>query len=223
MVAAAENDIGKRFSETLIKQITGGDEIIGRPLYKEHIQYRPAYKICLSTNHRPDISDTTHAMWRRMRLIPFDFVVPTSQKDKHLSDKLLKELPGILNWAIEGCLLWEEEGLEPPGEVVEATAAYREDMDVLANFLAQRCIVEAGANVAFSELYKEYVSWCTENGEQPISQRHFGGILTEKRFQKARERSASKRTIYRGIRLAKPPSTGGMNSLGRNGHDRNEI
>jgi putative DNA primase/helicase len=201
MVAAAENDIGRRFSESLIKQITGGDEITGRQLYKDPIQYKPTYKIFLSTNHRPVVIESTHAIWRRMRLIPFNFIVPSERKDKHLPDKLALESSGILNWAIEGCLLWQKEGLDPPLEVKNATATYREDMDLLAGFLHDRCELDVSFKSPASDLYLNYKSWCGSNSEESMSQKSFGSILAEKGFTKQRENTMAKRTIYNGIRL----------------------
>jgi putative DNA primase/helicase len=121
-----------RLNEALIKQVTGGDQISARQMYEGLFTYTPQFKLWLMGNHKPEIQDPTHGMWRRIHLIEFGV---RFNKNNTLIERLLKELPGILNWAVEGCQAWLRDGLELPREVQEATAGYREEMNVLGGFL----------------------------------------------------------------------------------------
>ncbi|MBW2130143.1 MAG: DNA primase, partial [Deltaproteobacteria bacterium] len=129
---------------------------------------------------------TDTAIWRRIRLIPFEITIPENERDRHLSEKLSKELSGIFNWALEGCLKWQNEGLGFPEEVRTATENYRDEMDVLNDFINDCCILHETAKVKSKDLYDEYFEWCERNGEKPLSKRGFALKLKEKNFMPAR-------------------------------------
>jgi len=196
--AAMESDMGRRMAEALVKQVTGGDHLKVRRLYADPFEIIPAFKIVLSTNHRPIIRGTDAAIWRRLRLIPFTVTIPDSEQDHLLLDKLAAEAPGILAWAVQGCLAWQREGLGNPEEVRAATAAYRQEMDLLGDFLADRCVLEPDAAVAASDLYASYADWTPKTGEKPMSQKALGAHLTERGFDKTRSRPERQ---WRGVRL----------------------
>jgi putative DNA primase/helicase len=139
LVGAVEVESGRRLAEVLVKEMTGGDRITARFLHSEFFTFKPEFKIFLAANHKPVIRGTDHAIWRRIHLIPFNVQIPKKEQDRELPEKLKAELPGILNWALEGCLMWQEHGLEPPQEVQTATEEYREEMDPLGDFLAECC------------------------------------------------------------------------------------
>ncbi|MGH6690151.1 MAG: DNA primase family protein [Vicinamibacterales bacterium] len=179
-VAAVESDAGRRLSESLVKQITGGDRIIARSLYRDSFEFAPTFKLVLATNHRPVIRGTDHAIWRRIRLLPFAVTIPPEEQDRQLPDKLRAELPGILRWAVEGCLAWQRDGLGLPEAVRDATEAYREDMDTLGEFLGTRCVIEPGARTTSGALYRAYTAWCQQADERPVSQKALGRALTER-------------------------------------------
>lgn len=202
LVVAAETDQGRRLSESLIKQISGGDAINARELFGKWFEFVPAMKFWLVTNHKPVIRGTDQAIWRRIRLIPFNYTVPEDLKDEALPEKLLAELSGILNWVIEGCLAWQTEGLGIPDEVREATSDYREEMDLLGGFLSERCILNPNHEAAASELYAHYKAWCQENNEEPVTSNLFGRLLTERGLSKHKETTRAKRVIYKGIGLS---------------------
>ena len=180
MVTAVEADEGKRLAEAVVKTLTGGDTVTARFLYGEFFEFKPVFTPWIATNHKPVIRGTDYAIWRRIRLLPFTVSIPPSKQDKALGQKLLKELPGILTWAVEGALAWHEDGLQEPEVVQKATRAYREEMDPLAGFLEDRCVFEDGAAVTAKELYAGYLSWATANGEKPISQTMLGRKLAER-------------------------------------------
>jgi hypothetical protein len=128
----------------------------------------------LVTNHRPEIRGTDHGIWRRIRLIPFTVRIPDAEQDKDLPNKLRQELPGILAWCVAGCRLWQEEGLEPPEEVRDATECYRAGQDVLGEFLAQCCDRHADLKVRAGAVYGACKEGCERGGEQAASQRRSG-------------------------------------------------
>ena len=197
-VSAVEIESGRRMAEVLIKQMTGGDRLKARFLYSENFEFKPEFKIFLAANHKPVIQGTDTAIWRRIRLIPFTVQIPETEQDRKLPEKLKAELPGILNWAIEGCINWQDHGLAPPKEVKAATQEYREEMDTLADFLAECCIVDTGASALASILYKKYTAWADDSGEKkPFSQKVFGTALAERGFERGRATGGP--TLWKGI------------------------
>jgi putative DNA primase/helicase len=199
-VSAAEIESGRRMAEVLVKQMTGGDKLKARFLYSEYFEFKPEFKIFLAANHKPVIRGTDNAIWRRIHLIPFTVQIPRGEQDRELSEKLKTELPGILNWAIEGCVNWQEKGLTPPQAVQEATQKYREEMDILNDWIFESCVLAPGATAMATDLYKSYSSWAEEAGEKrPLSQTAFGIKLTERGFHS--NRGAGGKTIREGIGL----------------------
>jgi putative DNA primase/helicase len=202
LAVAAETDQGRRLSESLIKQISGGDAVSARELFGKWFEFVPNMKFWLVTNHKPVIRGTDQAIWRRIRLIPFNYTVPENLKDETLPEKLLAELSGILNWAIKGCMDWQSEGLGIPEEVREATSDYREEMDLIGGFLSDRCTLIPNCESAAAELYAQYKDWCQANEEEPVTSNLFGRLLTERGLSKRKETIGAKRVIYKGIRLS---------------------
>jgi len=181
LVTAAETGDGRRLDEERVKALTGGDVISARFMRGEWFDFQPVFKLALATNHLPVIRGTDHAMWRRVRLIPFTVTIPDDEQDKALTDKLLDELPGILAWAVTGCLDWQHHGLQPPAAVMAATSEYREEMDTLGAFIDDACELNPAATVNAADLYLAYTTWCEINGERfPLTQTAFGRRLTER-------------------------------------------
>lgn len=209
LVVASENVADSNLDETLIKQLTGGDKITARFLFKEYFEYFPIFKIWWCFNHTPNIRDTTHSTWRRIHLIPFDEKIPDAEQDKTLREKLVAELPGILNWALEGLKEYQQLGtLAPPPIVVSTTQAYRNDQDELYDFLQECCEIqkpdeEFGKSfMAYgSELYGAYTQWASFNNEdRKMSNTKFGKMLREHGFKKDRLSSG---VVYYGVQLTK--------------------
>lgn len=199
-VTAIESGAGTTLDEAVVKQLTGGDTIAERALYQEASEFRPTHKLLLAANHKPVIKGTDEAIWRRVHLIPFTVEIPEPERDKHLDEKLMREASGILAWLVGGCLEWNRIGLNPPQEVLAATANYRAEMDDIGPFFDARCVVEPRASVKAGELYAAYKSWAEEVGESPISQTAFGLRLGEKGFAVKKRESGKHRM---GIRLRK--------------------
>ncbi|MDA3956961.1 phage/plasmid primase, P4 family [Oceanispirochaeta sp.] len=185
-VTAMESDEHGRLAESVIKRLTGNDMISARFLYGEYFQFIPTFKIVMATNHKPRIGGTDHAIWRRIKLIPFLVTFPEEKQDKKLSAKLERELPGILAWMVEGCLRWQKEGLGSVEAVNDATDEYRSQMSDIQMFLSENCEMKAESMTQSSVLYREYRSWCEKNNERAKSNRNFSMMLSESGMDKVR-------------------------------------
>lgn len=183
-VTASEIEEGRRFGEGLIKDITGNGTITARPLYGREHDFVPQFKFWIDTNHRPVIKGTDNAMWDRVRLIPFNVRITDAELNPTLVPYLVREeLPGILAWAVEGCLGWQRErGLGAPVEVVAATQSYRDESDILSAFLTDKCIVGPQEQIPSTVLYNVYRGWANENGERPLTQTALAARLKARGF-----------------------------------------
>ena len=181
LVTCSETDEGVYLNESLIKQLTGGDAITARFLYGKEFEFRPEFKIVMGTNHKPRVRGTDTGIWRRIRLVPFTQSIPEDRQDKRLPEKLLAELPGILNWALEGCRLWvaasksSRSGLPRCEAVRAATAEYRTEQDRLTLFLDDCVYPSPGQTLQAAVFYRIYRAWAQDNGERfPVSSQRFG-------------------------------------------------
>ncbi len=205
-VSAIETDDGQKLAESIVKQLTGGDAVRARFLFQESFEFTPQFKIWLAANHRPEVKENGHAIWRRIRLVPFNVIIPKAEQNLEFFEcELQDELPGILAWAVEGCRLWQREGLNEPEAVTKATAEYREEMDVLADFLSERCVVGENYQATTTELYNAYETWCLDNGEKAKSAKWLNGQLRDRGFEPGRSRAAR---FWKGIGLVRPDSDG---------------
>jgi putative DNA primase/helicase len=159
MVAVIETEHGRRMAEALVKQLTGGDRIKARYLYKDFFEFNPTHKIFLAANHKPTIVGTDLAIWRRIKLVPFTVTIPEKEKDKNLAAKLAEERSGILAWKVRGCLDWQKHGMEEPDKVRKATAAYQAEQNTLAQFIAECCFVHREVRCKATDLFDAYQRW----------------------------------------------------------------
>jgi putative DNA primase/helicase len=180
LVASIEVEDGRRFAESLVKQLTGGDRVRARRMRQDFWEFDPTHTVFLATNHKPEVRGTDNAIWRRIRLLPFTETIPPDEQDKRLPEKLRGVLSGILSWAVEGCLEWQLDGLQAPKEVLEATGEYRSEMDVIGAFLDECCVLGDEETVSAADLYRAYGEWCKDTGEALEKQRKFGGRLSER-------------------------------------------
>ncbi len=182
-VAAIEVEEHKRLSEVTVKQMTGNDRMKARFMRQDNFEFTPTHKTFLATNHKPVIRGTDDAIWDRVRLVPFRVRIPEEEDDKGLRDKLLAEASGILTWAVQGALDWQRDGLGQPDEVKDATSAYRNEMDVLGDWMADCCVLEPAATATSAKLYASYHQWCLTGGERhPMTKTQLGAALEERGF-----------------------------------------
>jgi putative DNA primase/helicase len=184
LVVCVETHEGARLDEGLVKELTGGDKIAARRMREDWWEFFPTHKAILVTNHKPEVRGTDHAIWRRLRLIPFTVTFADADQDKQLGDKLKGESPGILARLVRGCLEWQREGLGTPSIVMAATRDYQSEQDRLGAFLSDRCAVGNDCRVKVSALYANYQDWCKKNGEAEGTGQAFGRAMAEKGFRK---------------------------------------
>jgi len=173
-VIGSEIEEGGKLAESRVKDMTGGDTLTGRFLYSRSFNFAPTHKLWIFGNHKPDVINNDEGIWRRMCLIPFTVEFKNGQKDPQLKTKLLGELSGILNWAIEGCALWQRTGLQIPQTVNAATDVYRKQEDVLGEFIQEQCEMGAGFREAKRSLHEQYRYWASQAGIKfPLKPKQF--------------------------------------------------
>ena len=206
-VGATETEQGRRWNESKIKEITGGDRVSARFMRQDFFTYVPSYKLVIAGNHKPAIRNIDEAMRRRLHLVPFTLTIPPEQRDKRLQEKLLTERDGILAWALEGCLAWQRLGrLDPPRQVMDATEEYFEAEDALGRWMDERCVRLAGARSLTAELFNDWKQWADAAGEYVGSQRHFSDRLVTRGVEKWRNGLGVRG--FQGIGLKTPPAPG---------------
>jgi len=172
LVSAQEGKEGGALAESLIKWLTGGDMVRARRLYENSYEFQPTHKIWLATNHKPAVRGVDPAIWSRVKLVPFE-VSFEGREDRGLKTAMRAELPGVLAWAVEGCLRWQEDGLCFPDAVRLATAAWRNENDQVGQFLEERCVLGEYATIKSRKLYAEYRQWAEAMGEDSMIERAF--------------------------------------------------
>jgi len=198
VVTSVETEEGRRWAEAKIKNLTGGDKISARFMRQDFFEFTPQFKLIIAGNHKPGLRSVDEAIRRRFHLIPFTVTIPEEERDKQLTEKLKAEWPGILAWMIEGCLMWGRDGLSPPHAVVEATTAYLDAEDALANWIADTCVRDHKAWTPLSVLYGSWSLWAERSGEPPGSTKNFGQKLEAHHFTRLRRNNGRG---FQGIRL----------------------
>jgi len=188
VIISSEVPEGRNLNTGLLKDLTGGGEAIrARRLYEHEIEFKPTCKIVMFGNHKPTVKESTIALWRRLKLISFLHTVEDKDRDPYLGQKLSEELPGILSWAVRGCLNWQSvRFLTEPDAVAIATREYRNDEDLLADFLSDKCNLGPELTIDQASMKKAYKTWCDENSIMPLGPKKFATRLIEKGCQKTR-------------------------------------
>lgn len=196
LVTATETEDGRRWNESRIKVLTGGDIVSARFMKQDFFQFRPQFKLIIAGNHKPALRNIDEAMRRRLHLIPFRVTIPEEERDDGLGDKLLKELPGIMAWALEGCMDWQQRGLAPPPAVSSATAAYLDEEDAIAAWIAS---VRAQTGRALAEdlesweqssaLFASWKAWAEKAGEHAGSMKRLSQNLEKRGYGISRRKA----------------------------------
>jgi putative DNA primase/helicase len=174
LVMASEPESGARLAESVVKIATGGDKMVARRLFEGQFEFHPKFKLIISANTRPTIRGQDEGIWRRVLLLPFEAFIPEAERDRELPLKLQAEGPGILNWMIDGWLLYQEQGLVIPDVMREATDNYRAESDPVREFVSLRTERSPNQRVSAAALYVAYVKWAVANALEPISRTMFG-------------------------------------------------
>lgn len=202
IVTSSELNEGDRFDESLVKQLTGGDKILARFLYGSEFEYKPKFKIWMATNHLPIIRGTDDGIWRRIKIIPFNIQIPKEKVDKKLEYKLKAEYTGILNWIVQGAIMWQQEGLEDPEAVRQVIENYRAEMDPLDAFLEECCTTGQNYSIKARDMYDAYHEWAKESEEYKMSLNKFGREMSKK-LLRVKKRDG---WHYVGLKLKEPDS-----------------
>ena len=185
-VTAIETEQGRRWNESKVKAITGGDKVSARFMRQDFFEYTPQFKPVIVGNHKPAIRNIDEAMKRRLHLIPFTVTIPPERRDGKLTEKLLGERDGILAWAVEGCLAWQRDGLKPPACVVSATEEYFEAEDAIGQWIEERCLLANTHREGVSELFADWREWAERAGEYVGSIKRFSELMATRKFEKCR-------------------------------------
>jgi putative DNA primase/helicase len=179
-----ESDHGRRLAEGTVKRLTGGDRIKVHRMREDFWHFEPSHTFLMLTNHKPAMGGTDEGIWRRLRLVPWDVVIPAAERDEDLGDRLALEAGAVLAWLAAGYRDWRGQGLADPEQVTAATDAYRAESDALARFLEQECLTGPHFHARSAELFAAWCAWCRAEGEEPGTQTAFSVALTNRGFDK---------------------------------------
>jgi putative DNA primase/helicase len=206
LVSINELPGGMMLDETVTKQLAGREPISARFLHKEFFTFLPSFTPWVRTNHRPIVKGTDNGIWRRLVIVPFRRTFTPEEQDTALPTKLQSEVEGILAWLVQGAGIYLKTGLRNSPAMSRELAQYRNDSDLLGEFLTEKTLLEPSAEVKSSELYDQYKFWCERSGLKPVSKRALSEQLSERGFGK--RKSGSDR-FYTGLKSVLTTFTGG--------------
>jgi P4 family phage/plasmid primase-like protien len=204
LAVCSEVKRGRAFDEEQLKRLTGDEPVKARRMKEDFWEFKPTAKIMMAANHRPRVDDETQSIWDRMCEVPFTVRIAEANVDKDLFEKLVAELPGVLAWAVEGCLQWQRTGLARPKAVQQATADYRSGEDALGRFLEDCCVIAPHEWVAMAALHEQLLRWAAQSAEAPVSKRALADRVKLAGGVEHRKNSARG---WKGLRLMRPDET----------------
>ncbi|MCU1591675.1 MAG: phage/plasmid primase family C-domain protein [Frankiales bacterium] len=184
LAVCSETDAGRRLAASTVKRLTGGDKVRARRMRQDNIEFAASHSVFMVTNHKPQVSGDDPALWRRLRIVPFD--VKVASPDTGLPERLALELPAVLTWIVQGHRDWHAHGLGEPQQVLDATANYQAASDALGRFLDERCLVSAHAACRARPLFGAWSAWCHSAGEDPGNEVGFATALAGRGFEKSK-------------------------------------
>ncbi|ESZ65712.1 phage/plasmid primase, P4 family [Mesorhizobium sp. L103C131B0] len=203
LVTTAETEEGRQWDETKLKQLTGGDLISARFMRQDFFEFAPQFKLIIAGNHKPSLKTVDEAIRRRLHLVPFTVTIPKTERDPDLKEKLKAEWPAILDWLIEGCLDWQEEGLKPPQAVVAASEAYLAEEDTFGRWMADRCELDPNDWTSSADLFGDYDAYARQGREHVGNRTDFTEKLLAQKVIVAERTNAGRG--YRGVKLRRTP------------------
>jgi putative DNA primase/helicase len=177
LVTAVETEDGRRWAESRIKMLTGGEKVKARFMRQDLFEFTPQLKLLITGNHKPGLRSVDEAMRRRFNLIPFTVTIPPEERDLDLARKLKAEWSGILQWMVDGCLAWQQDGLRPPEIVKAATAAYLEGEDAHTTWIEECCEADPQEWTTAADLYASWKAWADKSGEYAGSTKRFAQAM----------------------------------------------
>lgn len=199
LVVVSETERDHRLAAALMKNLTGGDPITARPLYGKPVTFPPSFTALMVTNWLPKVAGDDPAAWRRIRVIPFDVVIPEKERDSRLGQQLELEADGILAWCVRGWQEYTEKGLNAPDSVRAATDSYLKESDAVRRFIEDACLTNPHMNTALADLFAAWSAWATDDGTEPLSKRAFTTALERHGYPTSKGRG--NRTVVRGLGL----------------------
>jgi putative DNA primase/helicase len=200
LVTAIETEEGRRWAEARIKTLTGGDRIAARFMRQDFFEFLPQFKLWIAGNHKPRLRSVDESVRRRLHLLPFTVTIPAHERDLQLADKIRAEWPGILHWLVDGCRAWQQQGLDAPPRVREATENYLAAEDTLAAWIEDRCTRDANGWETTADLFASWRDWTEQTGERVGTRRRFTDALETHGFAPTRTKAARGAA---GLRLTK--------------------
>jgi putative DNA primase/helicase len=197
MVMSTEIDGGQTWAEARLKSMTGGDPIRARFMRQDFFEFTPKFKLTISGNHQPALRNVDAAARRRFNLAPF--IHRPASPDPYLGEKLKAEWPAILRWMIEGCLEWQNIGLQPPEVVKFATEEYFAAQDTLTAWASERCDLDQSQSSPPAPLLTDYNHWAQKNGEMQINRKAMKDWLEKQKGIKYK--TIKGKTLVQGIGL----------------------
>lgn len=206
LVLVPEVERRARFAESRMKSLTGGDQVAARLMRQDFFTFTPQFKLMITGNQMPALDGVDEAVRRRLHIIPFTRTIPPPEQDPLLTERLLAERDGILSWAVQGCLNWQRDGLDPPASVTRVSSIYLENQDTIGEFVANSCELGPEYSAGSTDLFRLWTGWARERSEQPGSQRAFVQELHQRGF--LAHRTAQRRVIG-GLRPKPTAAPGG--------------
>lgn len=202
-VVCSETERDHRLAAALMKNLTGGDPITARGLHRDPVTFSPAHTVLMVTNFLPKVAGNDPAVWRRMRIVPFDVVIPEAERDPGLGDRLRLAADAVLSWAVAGWQDYQRRGMDAPERVQAATADYRKRSDAITRFIEERLLANPHLWVAVAELWQVWESWAADDGAEPITKRDFSDELDKRGWPAKVRRVAGLNTkVRQGVGLA---------------------
>lgn len=195
-----ESDQGRRLAEGTVKRLTGGDRVKARRMREDFWHFEPSHTFCMLTNHKPIVTGTDEGIWRRLRLVPFDVVIPSEQRDEELGDRLALERDAVLAWLVAGYREWRLMGLSEPAAARQATDGYRSESDALGRFIEECCATGQPYTAQSSLLFTAWQRWCEREGIQPGTSKAFSTTLQNKGYDKTHTNAG---TLWKNIGLTR--------------------
>lgn len=207
LVIGSETEEGRKLDEPTMKRLTGGDELTARRLYREPVTWTPSHQIVYVTNHLPEVKGNDPAVWRRVRVVPFEVIVPKAERDPALPERLQLHVDAILAWAVAGYVDYRDGGMREPATVVQATGEYQADSDAVGRFIAEACMTSPASTCTTRELFTAWSSWAARDGSDPMSEKALGKELDRRGYP---AKKTNRGAVRSGIApFAEPETLGG--------------